>query len=59
MGLSTKCPITPYRNSWADQMRRRRIEALLTDFDGIDDHTSVANIREQIRLFGVDRVRSL
>jgi hypothetical protein len=60
MGLSTKGPITPYRGSWADQEFKRRNAALLiTDLHNVDDAISVATIREQVRLFGVDRVRGL
>jgi hypothetical protein len=60
MGLSTKGPITPYRGSWADQeFKRRNAAVLMTDLHNVDDAISVATIREQVRLFGVDRVRGL
>ena len=60
MGLSTKGPITPYRGSWADQEFKRRNAALLLGNDRhIDDAIQVATIPEQVRLFGVDRVRGL
>ena len=60
MGLSTKGPITPYRGSWADQeFKRRNAAVLLGDDRHIDDAIQVASIREQVRLFGVDRVRGL
>ena len=60
MGLSTKGPITPYRRSWADQEFRRRQAALMfSDHRQIDDAIAIANIREQVRLFGIDRVRGL
>ncbi len=60
MGLSTKGPITPYRGSWANQEFKRRNAALLLGDDRhIDDSIQIASIREQVRLFGVDRVRGL
>ena len=60
MGLSTKGPITPYRGSWADQEFKRRNAALLLGDDRhTDDAIQIASIREQARLFGVDRVRGL
>jgi hypothetical protein len=60
MGLSTKGTITPYRGSWADQeFRRRQAALMLTDHHHIDDAIAIASIREQVRLFGIDRVRGL
>ena len=60
MGLSTKGPITPYRGSWTDQEFKRRNAALLLGDDRhVDDSIQIASIREQVRLFGVDRVRGL
>jgi hypothetical protein len=59
MGLSTKGPITPYRGSWADQEFKRRNAALLLTDLHVDDAISVATLREQVRIFGFDRVRGL
>ena len=59
MGLSRKGPITPYRGSWAELMRRRK-EATLAfiEDERIDGEIEVARIREQTRLFeGIDNVR--
>jgi hypothetical protein len=58
MGLSTKGPITPHRGSWAAQ-QRRSAALMLGDSYRIDDSIAIASIRENIRLFGVDRVRGL
>jgi hypothetical protein len=42
------------------EYRRRRAGALFTHFDDeIGDLVAIASIREQARLFGVDRVRGL
>jgi hypothetical protein len=44
----------------AEQQKRRRTGALLLNIDDfIGDLVAVATIREQVRLFGVDRVRGL
>jgi len=60
MGLSTKGPITPYHGSWADHEHRRRSGALLLASDHrINDPIVMASIRENIRLFGIDRIRGL
>jgi hypothetical protein len=61
MGLSTNGRrITPYRGSWADQeFKRRNASLMLSDPNSVDDAIAVANIREQVRLFGIDRVRGL
>jgi len=61
MGLWTNGrPITPYRGSWVDEQSSRRNAALLLgDERSIDEAIAVASIREQVRIFGVDRVRGL
>jgi hypothetical protein len=60
MGLSTKGPITPYRGSGAQQEFKCRNAALsLGDDRHLDEAIAVASMREQVRLFGVDRVRGL
>ena len=60
MGLSTKGPITPYAGSWADQeFKPRRAALLIGDEQTIEDAISLATMREQVRTFGVDRVRGL
>jgi hypothetical protein len=59
MGRSNKGPITPYRGSWADQEFKRRTELMLADAQPIDDAIAIATIRENIRIFGADRVRGL
>lgn len=59
MGLSRKGPITPYRGSWAELMRRRKEAALaILEDERVDAEIEVARIREQTRLFeGIDHVR--
>lgn len=59
MGLSRKGPITPYRGSWAELMRRRKESALaIIEDERIEAEIEVARIREQSRIFeGIDRVR--
>jgi hypothetical protein len=44
----------------SDAVRRRRTGALLLPIDDdIGDLIAVASIREQLRIFGLDRVRGL
>lgn len=59
MGLSRKGPITPYRGSWAELMRRRKEAAIgIIEDERIEAEIEVARIREQSRIFeGIDRVR--
>jgi hypothetical protein len=60
MGRSTKGPITPYAGSWADQEFKRRNAAMLIGDDQVlEDAISLATMREQVRTFGVDRIRGL
>jgi hypothetical protein len=59
MQLSTNSTVSS-RAYGADQHKRRRTSALLLTLDDhVEDTIAIASIREDIRLFGLDRVRRL
>lgn len=57
--MRTKVQTTQQRGWSETERRRRRASIMLFDDTLVEDAIALAGIREQVRLFGVDRVRGL